>query len=86
MINNDGIGTSRIAPSKTEKLQVQNMMVDAQSIEPTAGSLPERPLVPTSPGDWESKKRIIRELYMDQNMILNEVMEIMVTKHKFKAT
>ncbi|KAK4140123.1 uncharacterized protein C8A04DRAFT_40138 [Dichotomopilus funicola] len=55
-------------------------------MEFTSKTPPERPIVPTSPGDWEAKKQIIRELYMDQNMILNEVMEIMVTKHKFKAT
>lgn len=48
--------------------------------------LPQRPMVPTSAGDWESRKKIIRELYMDQNMILNEVIEIMITKYKFKAT
>jgi len=47
---------------------------------------PERPLVPTCPADWEAKKEIIQELYMTQNLILNEVVEIMLTKHKFKAT
>ncbi|AEO64862.1 uncharacterized protein THITE_2020004, partial [Thermothielavioides terrestris NRRL 8126] len=47
---------------------------------------PERPMVPTSAADWESKKPIIRKLYMDQNLILNEVIEIMLKKHKFKAT
>lgn len=48
--------------------------------------LPERPIVPTSASDWEAKKQIIRELYMDQNMILNEVIDIMILKYKFKAT
>ena len=47
---------------------------------------PERPTVPTSASDWEAKKQIIRELYMDQNMILNEVIDIMTAKYKFKAT
>jgi hypothetical protein len=46
----------------------------------------ERPMVPTSASDWETKKQIIRELYMEQNMILNEVIDIMITKYKFKAT
>ena len=45
-----------------------------------------RPMVPTCAGDWESRKLTIGELYMDQNMILNEVIEIMLTKYKFKAT
>lgn len=49
-------------------------------------TMSERPIVPTSATDWESKKHIIRELYMDQNMILNEVIEIMVRRHRFKAT
>ncbi|KAL2134969.1 hypothetical protein VTI74DRAFT_10196 [Chaetomium olivicolor] len=48
--------------------------------------LPERPLVPTSAADWELRKPIIRKLYMDQNMILNEVIEIMLSRYKFKAT
>ncbi|KAK4041499.1 hypothetical protein C8A01DRAFT_45350 [Parachaetomium inaequale] len=51
-----------------------------------AEPLPERPMVPTSAIDWESRKQIIRGLYMDQNMILNEVIDIMITKYKFKAT
>lgn len=51
-----------------------------------AALMPARPLVPTCASDWESRKRIIRELYMDQNMILNEVIEIMIDKYKFKAT
>ncbi|KAK4157406.1 hypothetical protein C8A00DRAFT_11767 [Chaetomidium leptoderma] len=51
-----------------------------------AQHFPKRPMVPTSASDWESRKQTIRELYMDQNIILNEVIEIMITKHKFKAT
>jgi hypothetical protein len=43
-------------------------------------------MVPTGASDWESRKQIIRELYVEQNMILNEVIEIMITKYKFKAT
>ncbi|KAK1830570.1 hypothetical protein QBC39DRAFT_409881 [Podospora conica] len=46
----------------------------------------ERPLVPTSSTDWEARKEIIGELYMTQNLILNDVMKIMLSKHKFKAT
>jgi len=52
----------------------------------TPDPLPTRPMVPTSSSDWEVRKQTIRELYMDQNMILNEVIDIMLTKHKFKAT
>ena len=46
----------------------------------------ERPLVPTSSADWEARKEIIGELYMTQNLILNDVMKIMQSRHKFKAT
>jgi hypothetical protein len=53
---------------------------------PNAKLLANRPMVPTSAADWDAKKEIIRELYMNQNMILNEVIDIMITKHKFKAT
>lgn len=64
--------------------------VDIQDGKPavpaTPDPVPSRPMVPTSSSDWESRKQTIRELYMDQNMILNEVIDIMLTKHKFKAT
>lgn len=43
-------------------------------------------MVPTSASDWESKKHIIRELYINQDLFLNEVIEIMTTKYNFKAT
>ena len=46
----------------------------------------DRPLVPTSSADWEAKKDVIMELYMTQNLILNDVIQIMLSEHKFKAT
>ncbi|KAK3396616.1 hypothetical protein B0T20DRAFT_502094 [Sordaria brevicollis] len=52
----------------------------------TNNTLPERPLVPTCPADWEAKKDIIYDLYMNKNFILNDVVEIMLTTHRFKAT
>lgn len=45
-----------------------------------------RALVPTCSADWEAKKSIIKELYMGQNLILNDVVEIMQSVHNFKAT
>jgi len=46
----------------------------------------DRPLIPTNSADWEAKKEVIKELYMTQNLILNDVMQIMVSEHRFKAT
>ena len=46
----------------------------------------ERPLVPTNAADWEAKKDIIQELYMNKNLILNDVVNIMLSTHSFKAT
>jgi hypothetical protein len=63
-----------------------NQPKGCEDVAATTGTLTERPMVPTSTSDWESRKQIIRELYMDQNMILNEVIEIMIAKYKFKAT
>jgi hypothetical protein len=63
-----------------------NQPEGGQDVAAVAGTLTARPMVPTSPSDWESRKQIIRELYMEQNMILNEVIEIMISKYKFKAT
>ncbi len=59
---------------------------NCQALIAAPGLLPDRPMVPACAGDWESRKRTIEELYMDQNMILNEVIQIMQTKYKFKAT
>lgn len=53
---------------------------------PSHNTLPERPLVPTCPADWEAKKDIIYDLYMNKNFILNDVVEIMLSTHRFKAT
>ncbi|KAK4663705.1 hypothetical protein QC763_610780 [Podospora pseudopauciseta] len=50
------------------------------------GAPPEKPLVPSSTADWEAKKDVIRQLYMDENRILNEVIDIMHRVHRFKAT
>ncbi|KAM7215328.1 hypothetical protein V8F06_009285 [Rhypophila decipiens] len=47
---------------------------------------PERPLVPTNAADWEVKKDIIQDLYMNKNLILNDVVNIMLQTHNFKAT
>ncbi|KAL2269320.1 hypothetical protein VTJ83DRAFT_1504 [Remersonia thermophila] len=52
----------------------------------TINSLAERPRVPACAADWEAMKDIIRDLYIDQNKILKEVVEIMLTRHNFKAT
>ncbi|KAK3988437.1 hypothetical protein QBC44DRAFT_243684 [Cladorrhinum sp. PSN332] len=46
----------------------------------------EKPLVPTSAADWEAKKDIIQQLYMERNIILNDVIDIMIKEHRFKAT
>ena len=46
----------------------------------------ERLLVPKCSADWEAKKAIIKELYIDQNLILNDVINIMQSAHHFKAT
>lgn len=78
---------------RTPKVPAQTMQLNKGSNQRTNGQndvvckqLPKRPIVPTNPRDWESKKHIIRELYMNQNKILNEVIDIMISKHSFKAT
>ncbi|KAK4233936.1 hypothetical protein C8A03DRAFT_19079 [Achaetomium macrosporum] len=78
--------TARPAASRTTLETSSTGTEPDQDGVPVAEPLADRPMVPTTPADWESKKQIIRELYMDQNKILNEVIEIMITKHKFKAT
>ncbi|GAB1312514.1 hypothetical protein MFIFM68171_02724 [Madurella fahalii] len=45
-----------------------------------------RLVVPGNPADWEARKHIIQDLYMDRNLILNEVIDIMLREHQFKAT
>ncbi|KAK4186340.1 hypothetical protein QBC35DRAFT_387434 [Podospora australis] len=53
---------------------------------PAGTEMEEKPLVPSSSADWEAKKSVIKELYMDQNQILNDVMKTMLETHKFRAT
>jgi hypothetical protein len=36
--------------------------------------------------DWEASKAAIKGLYMDQNLNLNEVVDIMKESHNFRAT
>ncbi|KAK5656051.1 hypothetical protein OQA88_5190 [Cercophora sp. LCS_1] len=58
----------------------------SERTSPEDNDAADRPTVPSSPADWEAKKEIIGSLYMTQNLILNDVMKIMLTEHKFKAT
>ncbi|KAK1993411.1 hypothetical protein LX36DRAFT_729957 [Colletotrichum falcatum] len=41
---------------------------------------------PESQGDWNAKKDVIRSLYLDGNLPLNDVMGIMSKEHSFSAT
>lgn len=72
-----------VAYLSTEQQQQDQTVTRAT---PTNHTLPERPLVPTCPADWEAKKDIIYDLYMNKNFILNDVVEIMLSTHRFKAT
>ena len=71
------------AGSNSEQQQQEQPVTRAT---PTSHTLPERPLVPTCPADWEANKDIIYDLYMNKNFILNDVVEIMLSTHRFKAT
>ncbi|KAK0612430.1 Clr5 domain-containing protein [Bombardia bombarda] len=53
---------------------------------PEAATSSDHPLVPNCPADWEAKKEIIYELYIQQNRILNDVVSIMLSTHRFRAT
>lgn len=78
-----------ISPTSGTESKSSTSSTGSESSRETISSVespPKKPLVPTGQADWESRKNIIRELYMDQNLILNEVMEIMLKKHNFKAT
>jgi hypothetical protein len=72
-----------LTPKAVPNISPSQLKSDQDAV---AEPFPERARLPTGSADWEAKKEIIREHYMEKNMILNEVMEIMLTKHKFKAT
>ncbi len=40
----------------------------------------------TTAAGWESKKAVIKDLYMDQNLNLQDVMKIMEVRYNFNAT
>jgi hypothetical protein len=51
------------------------------------------PLPPTSrkpkwaaPGNWDSQRPLIKQLYLDENRTLTEVMKLMKRDHGFNAT
>ena len=50
------------------------------------GEVPDRASIPTSTGQWEDVKSIIEELYLKQNIRVQDVSEIMEHVYKFKAT
>ncbi|KZL87997.1 n1-acetylpolyamine oxidase [Colletotrichum incanum] len=61
----------------------------------TTIALPEAALVnfsnsstfrPECPEDWEAKKGAIRSLYLEENLPLRELTEVMSTKYGFSAT
>lgn len=52
---------------------------------PTSSRAPLRKETLHSVETWESKREIIRELYMDQSKPLREVSRILDTEHKFVA-
>ncbi|WDK17182.1 n1-acetylpolyamine oxidase [Colletotrichum graminicola] len=41
---------------------------------------------PESQEDWESKKETIRNLYLDKNLPLKDLISTMSSKHSFSAT
>ncbi|KAK2073438.1 hypothetical protein P8C59_007723 [Phyllachora maydis] len=60
---------------------------------PARGSLPPSliccsatPIIPKQPRDWEPWKPILEELYMHQNCILREVMDVMESSYNVRAT
>ncbi|KAH8880239.1 hypothetical protein GQ53DRAFT_833404 [Thozetella sp. PMI_491] len=50
------------------------------------GTPESRPLVPTNQAHWESQKTNIEKLYVQKNLILKNVIDIMLEEHNFKAT
>jgi hypothetical protein len=65
----------------------QDELADRQPNTGYHENSPAKPLIiPACAADWEAVKETIRGLYIEENKILKEVIEIMVTKHRFKAT
>ncbi|KAK2007398.1 hypothetical protein LZ32DRAFT_662930 [Colletotrichum eremochloae] len=48
----------------------------------------DRPRVPRpeSQGDWNAKKDVIRRLYLDENLPLKDIIDVMSKEHSFSAT
>ncbi len=54
--------------------------------EPQGTESKEPVVIPTSQLDWESRKQVIQDLYLSQNLPLAEVVRKMHSQHRFKAT
>ncbi|KAK3695789.1 hypothetical protein B0T22DRAFT_534551 [Podospora appendiculata] len=75
--------TSRPKSATGPESPKDGALVADASANPVLG---ERPLVPTSYADWEAKREVIYELYINKNLILNDVIDIMLSTQNFKAT
>ncbi|KAK3331487.1 hypothetical protein B0H66DRAFT_546650 [Apodospora peruviana] len=83
--------TSPLATSLPHRRRRQSSSPATTELEPitvVAGPGSERThvVIPTKPADWESVKGVIEELYLDKNVRLKDVMEIMQAAYKFRAT
>ncbi|KAK4169758.1 hypothetical protein QBC43DRAFT_329341 [Cladorrhinum sp. PSN259] len=83
--------TTTASPSGVDKFSSCSFLrcsfsSESESDGAGADAVAEKPLVPSSAADWEAKKDIIYKLYMEDNIILNDVIQVMLEKHKFKAT
>ncbi|KAK3337642.1 Clr5 domain-containing protein [Cercophora scortea] len=52
----------------------------------TAGSIRSALVTPAKPADWEAVKDVIEDLYINRNVRLKDVIEIMQAVYKFRAT
>jgi hypothetical protein len=68
---------------------VRSVWRDLQTLSPASSSAlestQEHPLNPKNGADWEFVKPLIEELYIQNNVRLKDVIDIMRTKYNFEA-
>lgn len=77
---------NRIAPGRSHKSTKLTSKSGASISRPGAGHPSHLPIIPRKAEDWDPWKSILHELYITQNRILRDIINIMDTTYNLRAT
>jgi len=90
MIQPRRLPSKQASTSPTSGRQLKSTKLTAKSIasvsRASAGHSSHLPIIPRKAEDWDPWKTILHELYITQNRILRDIINIMDTTYNLKAT